>query len=384
MTSASSPNWSRRSTRPTPRWVTSLRSWASTTSRARRSRSAGCWRGNVELDDVVQEPSAVVESDDLAGLFARLTQLPASPPPSPTPVDVAGSVLYEDDAEFLDDALHAIFPVPGASPSAGGVEWRLQRPYGVASLAPPRDLVQRLDVLPQSYLADRKVTVSTVLATTAAQGKARLLAALSDESPSSWPDAHYLGPLHPVLDWASDRALAALNRNEVFAVRSDVDEPTVLLIGTLTDRRGRTVAASWLTVAFSDPDSTDFAPVDVHSSAGAALTALGWDSKRPNTGAVSRIDELQRLIAPAVRHGESQMRLVTTAARDDVSQRVEEWATRLRDWDDEADALIQRSDVRSRRRDIAEERGMTASMNPDRQLVRPLLVVVPMAWGEAQ
>ncbi len=38
----------------------------------------------------------------------------------------------------------------------------------------------------------------------------------------SWPEAHYLGPLHPVLDWASDRALASMSRNEVLVVRGDV------------------------------------------------------------------------------------------------------------------------------------------------------------------
>ncbi len=94
-------------------------------------------------------------------------------------------------------------------------------------------------MLPQSYLADRKVTDHLVLATTRARGQDRLAAALADDKPTSWPDAHYLGPLHPVLDWAADRALASLGRNEVFAVRGDVDAPTVLLLGTLTNPAAR-------------------------------------------------------------------------------------------------------------------------------------------------
>ena len=56
-----------------------------------------------------------------------------------------------------------------------------------------------------------------------------------------------------MLDWAADRALASLGRNEVFAVRGDVDDPTVLLLGTLTNRRGQVVSAAWLTVQFPVP-----------------------------------------------------------------------------------------------------------------------------------
>ena len=59
---------------------------------------------------------------------------------------------------------------------------------------------------------------------------------------TTWPEAHYLGPLHPVLDWASDRALTALGRNQVFVIRGDVDAPTVLLMGTLTNKRGQLIS----------------------------------------------------------------------------------------------------------------------------------------------
>ena len=70
---------------------------------------------------------------------------------------------------------------------------------------PPEDLRARLEVLPQSYLADRKIVESFTLATSTARGKELLQAALSAGSDSTWPEAHYLGPLHPVLDWAADR-----------------------------------------------------------------------------------------------------------------------------------------------------------------------------------
>ena len=77
------------------------------------------------------------------------------------------------------------------------------------------------------------------LATSKARGKALLPTPSRTSRQSSWPEAHYLGPLHPVLDWAGDRALASLGRNQVFAVRGDVEHPTVLLLGTLTNRAAR-------------------------------------------------------------------------------------------------------------------------------------------------
>jgi len=47
------------------------------------------------------------------------------------------------------------------------------------------------------------VTQGFKLVTSKERGKALLADALTDESDSSWPEAHYLGPLHPVIDWAA-------------------------------------------------------------------------------------------------------------------------------------------------------------------------------------
>ncbi len=54
----------------------------------------------------------------------------------------------------------------------------------------------------------------------------RLRAALDDDSGTNWPDVHFLGPLHPVLDWMSDRVLAGVPPSgEVFAIHGRVDRP---------------------------------------------------------------------------------------------------------------------------------------------------------------
>jgi superfamily II DNA or RNA helicase len=344
--------------------------------------------GSKQFDDVVRPITEVAAGNDLTALFTQLfdaPQQPATDHQAQAALEVAidhGAGLYDDDVSYLEDALQEAFIDPTAPPAHGGVGWRRDPAFGTVELTPPRDLAQRLEVLPQTYLSQRRVTERLVLATTLARGKERLAAALRDEAKLSWPDAHYLAPLHPVLDWAADRALAALGRNEVFAVRGVVDAPTVLLLGTLTNRRGQVVSAAWLTAEFPTPDAPEFALIAPHGSAREALHALGWDSARTNPGPVVNVDTLQQLVAPAVHEAEKHLMTVFEAAGQDVARRVEEWSRRLDHWDDEAEALIQRSEVKQRRASVEQERALVQAMAPDRQLVRPLLVVVPDTEGK--
>lgn len=338
--------------------------------------------GQRDLDDVVRDLVIVAAGDDLAGMFFRLFDAaPSGPPPDASdapPEASATSGLYQSQVSYLDDALHAAYINPAGPTTDGGLEWRYHAGFGTAELVPPRDLLQRLDVLPQSYLSERRIAQKLHLATTAERGKARLSAALADESDSSWPDAHFLAPLHPVLEWASDRALSKLGRNEVFVVRGDVETPTVLLLGTLTNRRGQVVAASWVTAQFPSSADTSFVLIEPYPSASAALESVGWTSNAAaNPGPVAGLDSLQVLVAPAVEKSRSQMRTLFAAAEDDVSRRVSQWSSRLDRWSAEADVLIQRSELKNRRVSVEQEREMVDSMSPDRQLVRPLLVVVP-------
>ena len=232
-------------------------------------------------------------------------------------------------------------------------------------------------MLPQSYLAERKVIERFKLVTSKARGKALLADALTDESDSSWPEAHYLGPLHPVIDWAADRAMASLGRNQVFAVRGDVEHPTILLLGTLTNRRGQVVASSYLTAEFPNPENPAFCMVTPHESATAMAAAVGYAETASNPGPVAGIDALRPLIAHAVRSAAAEMAAVFAAAQDAITARVEEWSRRVTDWTVEADALIQRSELRQRRVSVQEEQAIAARMVPERQLIRPLLIVVP-------
>jgi hypothetical protein len=137
--------------------------------------------GSKKFDDVVRPVTAVTAGSDLGALFAKLFDAPTAPTsesttpvlPEDTKADL-GSVLYDDDVSYLEDALREAFVDPTAPSARGGVGWRQDTAFGTVELTPPPDLVQRLEVLPQKYLAERNVTERLVLATTASRGKDRL------------------------------------------------------------------------------------------------------------------------------------------------------------------------------------------------------------------
>ena len=68
---------------------------------------------------------------------------------------------------------------------------------------------------------------------------------------------------------------------------------------------------------------------------------------------------------------------VFQAAAQDAARRVEEWSSRVDDWHSAAGGLAQRDALAQRRVSVDEERRLAEGMAPDRQLVRPLLLVLP-------
>ena len=385
-----------------------------------------------DIDEVVPDADDALALDPMAALFARLTGTaearggdaePTGPDGSPAPGDpgdsgdpfgpgapdspsgparlaspLPTSTLYETQLDYLRQALTELYERPEEAEQrqtgGGGVSWREHGTQHVVEMVPPAGLRHRLSVLPQSYLRERRVQEHLLLATTQAKGARLLTEALRDSSDSSWPEAHYLGPLHPVLDWAGDRVLAKLGRSSVFAVRGDVDSPTVLLLGTLTNRAGRTVSMVCVSAAFPylDPaaagaDMAAGRPVEavaigqVHDSPTAMFASAGISRQLRNSGPVTDTGLLEALISPAVDAAESQMALTVQAASRQTHARVEAWAEHANAWDDEAGLLIQNRHLRAQRSTVAQERELMDQHLPAHTLVRPLLVVVPQDFG---
>lgn len=334
-----------------------------------------------DLDDAVRTAAEVVAGDDLDAFFAEFdaveataTPLPASPRQS----------LYPDDLTFLDEALHAAFhDKPHAKPEQGGIGWTVSAPHGIAELSPPRDLRQRFAQLPQNYLHHGRVLERLKLATNPTVGTAQLRIAREGKgiNNTTWPEAHYLGPLHPVLDWASDRALTALGRNQVFAIRGNVDAPTVLLMGTLSNKRGQLISRVFSTAVFPNPANPEFCMVEALEDIGFLTTQTGLKPGSSNPGPIAEAERYQALIPIAVEHARREMRWVLDAQEAATTERLAHWRKRAQRWHKDAEQLelfgAQRSKVSKLGQRINDEQRLADLLAPTQQLVRPLLVIVP-------
>lgn len=333
--------------------------------------------GRRELDDAVKSVSTVTrpEVDPLAALFAALEQ--EAPPEQAPAEDDASTGLYASSVDFLREALLAAYVTPEVDAQAGGVSWQEMPGEQLVAFEPPKDLQQRLAVLPDTYLRERAVKQRLVLATSKQKGKQLLEAALSDNSDSSWPEALYLSPQHPVLDWAADRALATLARNQVYVVRGEVDAPTLLLVGTLTNRRGQTVSASWVQVQFPNPENPSFALAELMESPAQLFTSVGFGQRMVNPGACAGVQELQPLVAHGVDAANSQMGFQMEVAERQARERIHAWSERTVQWQTKASELAQRLDLKERRLSVSQEEELIRDMAPTQRLVRPLLLVLP-------
>lgn len=344
-------------------------------------------QGSAGFDDVVKRAETVAEEEPqdeqslIDALLARLNRTtPPAAPPEPTgtgaPTSTGATSLYPSEIAYLQDALNAAFHNAPEKPLTNKGVAFAQHPNGVAELAPPEDLRRRLDVLPQDYLAQRRVRESFQLATTRELGNDLLRRARTGDDGSTWPRAHFLGPLHPVTDWAADRALASLSGGQIPAIRAaegTLDFPTVLLMATLTNKRGQVVSRAFVTVANGILPQTILNPVDW-------LHGVGLTSDAINTGDLELPENAQQLIADSVTVARGQLTPMMQAARTQAQERIDYWMQRAENWEhskhDTQTALSSRI-VRRSQHLLQQEKQLIASLAPDRELIRPLVLVLP-------
>lgn len=331
------------------------------------------------FDEVVKTPEQIANTDaeseeDLIDFWLSGFGLSDDPSDTPTPGQTVTPAhttsLYASEISYLEDALkEAFYGAPEKPLGANGVAYELGK-NGVAELAPPEDLRRRLDILPQDYLADRKVREKFLLATNTAVGNTILRNARTGQDGSTWPKAHFLGPLHPVTDWAADRALASLSAGQITAIAGEVDMPTVLLMATLTNKRGQVVSRAFVTVAGGMLPKTIEDPV-------AWLRSVGLTENAINPETLTLPDNAQELVASSVEVASNQLQPMMAAARNHASQRIEYWIDRADRWQhakDDSQTVLRAGRSANL---IAEERALIASLEPDRELIRPLVLVLP-------
>jgi len=119
---------------------------------------------------------------------------------------------------------------------------------GIVWFTAPSDLKQRLAYLPREVRPEHdhfqlsldKERISEEIRRT------------RQEENAAWPAIHYLWPLHPVMEWLSDRALNAFGRHTAPVLRLPgklaENEHIVLIHGGFPNRRGHVLIQEWCSV----------------------------------------------------------------------------------------------------------------------------------------
>lgn len=120
------------------------------------------------------------------------------------------------------------------------------------SFRTPEDLADRLDVLPPGYLREQNISARMKLTFSRDHGADALKRARESKgSLSLWPDVHYVGELHPVIEWITDKVLVQFGRRQALVLQVDreqVPEPVFLMQGVWSNAEGRPTAVGWLAV----------------------------------------------------------------------------------------------------------------------------------------
>lgn len=329
---------------------------------------------------------------DVDGLFAALSAVAQPAPESDSGTDTTAATeparplydqlpdtTYPTELTYLRDALNEAFhDAPQNSPVAGGIDW-IEHNDDLVELTPPADLRRRFDFLPQDYVSSRKVKERLMLATSTRRGTQQLEAARNDRD-NSWPKAHFLGPLHPVSEWAADRALSSIPRNEIPAVTAQVATPTVLLLGTLTNTYGQVVSRTFM-AATEGPLG-----LAIGGSAAASVTVIEdpvtWLANAElstgaiNDGTTQLPAESAALLTASVEAAQATMDGIFTWAESKAHGRTDDWTARYDRWRNNGQLSMTRTMGLSKEL-LEQEQALMQSMTPARSLVRPLLVLLP-------
>ena len=348
-----------------------------------------------DLDEVVADVDTATQGDDVLDFFLndlsdeaqdaedRNSDENLDTNSSSESSSATGLALYDSPVDFLRDGLSMVYRNhPEQHPAAdgsGGVSWQYHSRESIAELEPPRDMWSRLESLPQSYLKERRVKSNFKLAVTKTTGQTLVNAARNSTDPkndSLWPEAHYLGPLHPVLGWVADRALSRVpKRGGIYIVRADVLAPTVVVHAGLTNLRGQMVSSVFRNVTFPNGDP-EFGLTGEFENAEALLADLGLRTKLPNPGPIDSA-QYQSLIPAAIDAVADSIEEVIDSGKRRIESRVGQWFDRNARWKQGALDSTQVSSLKKRIRTVDEEDELIKSMQPNRSLLRPLLVAVP-------
>ncbi|MGO2133533.1 MAG: DEAD/DEAH box helicase [Halomonas sp.] len=273
-----------------------------------------------QAEEEAKVASAMEAGTDLWADFAA--QLDGQLEHSENPLDAFTPQRKSITANERISPLPRVFP-DGQAYAQAAFRWFAERgeklDAGVENdivwLTAPADLKQRLAYLPREVNPDNNHFQLSL-------NKERIadeIRRTRQEENAAWPQIHYLWPLHPVMEWLSDRALNAFGRHTAPVLRVPgklaENEHIVLIHGGFPNRRGHVLIQHWCGVYFAGDGS---------------MTLLDWQALKeriglapgalPNPGRSGDVSALRALLPRAVDAARDQLQ---TIKRDFEAARAE-------------------------------------------------------------
>ncbi|MEU7725137.1 DEAD/DEAH box helicase [Streptomyces sp. NPDC040724] len=199
----------------------------------------------------------------------------------------------------------------------------------------PEDLADRLDVLPPGYLRDQNITRRMKLTFNRKDAAESLKRAREDSGSSSlWPDAHYVGELHPVVEWITDKVLVQLGRQQAPIIQVDpkgAPVPVALTQGVWSNAEGRPTLVTWLAV-----DQLDTTEPRTRELTPELLAELGIGPDMPDHYQPGDRAALQPLVPKAVAATRSRLGHLRKLADQEVDAPLRAYEKRVGDWRQDA------------------------------------------------
>ena len=218
-------------------------------------------------------------------------------PPAPPPRTFS---LFETDFAYVREVLDVLAEGEGLDRTIDEARnvIEIQLPPNTAEARRLKlagnDLRRRLRKLPSEVLPD-----DGVLVLTPDRVRVQEEIKLARRQESAWPKLSYLWPLHPVVEWCNDKALAGLGRLEapVISLLDGLaqDEAVVLVSALLPNRRSQPLLQEWFAVRFVGGVQKDLVPFATW-----AETANVVRRALPNRPAPVDLPALHKLVPPAV------------------------------------------------------------------------------------
>ncbi|KOV14217.1 hypothetical protein ADK90_34840 [Streptomyces sp. XY413] len=240
----------------------------------------------------------------------------------------------------------------------------------------PEDLADRLDVLPPGYLRDQNITRRMKLTFSRKDAAESLKRAREDSGSSSlWPDAHYVGELHPVVEWITDKVLVQLGRQQAPIIQVDpkgAPVPVVLTQGVWSNAEGRPTLVAWLAI-----DQLDTPEPRTRELTPELLTELGIGPDMPDHYQPGDRTALQPLVPMAVAETRRTLGRLRKLADQEVDAPLRAYEKRVGDW--RQDALFGFAGGKTARDKAAEDLAAAAARmrTAGDPMVRVLAVLEP-------